>query len=815
VCRRRWVYRWNPPSTPAYQPASASALDAPEGYLKGVRIYTYNWDSSGTLNTELGGVEEFDYGIYYGADNRRMDYSLDFRGGLCRAITGVYKVFVDGNWLSLESGWSNNFYVDRSNPTERCPTLPQMVNTEWCNLPVCGADDIPSPTNVTAVPGPAPNQIEISWTPPASSTGLAGYYLYVNDPLWDSVTPGNEALGTGRTTALFRKNHPYLRLGSEANSVILDGLRSCRSYSFYLSSIANSGRVSAPSLTTPLRSALAAPVGEVFPADLRFRPWTGNDSTLASTDAPTRSTEVARLIQDLKCASGTLQKSADLVNWTDEGSVPMNSLDEGSYVYERHYSLPIGTTTYYRLHGVEHDSNPVAMEVFGHEVPPLSPPTHLDATFSNNEVHLHWCPSFASASDPITGYRIFRSERSGGPYQRVTDPDLSSTRYAWEDTSSVITDPNTNPTKVRYFYVIAAVRGSEVSGFSPENGAGIYLGTYWDPDTPNFNHWFTNSTPSAADLVKYCNNDYVENGPNQSNPLPSERTQEPAPYRSVGVLVIPSHLTYYHLDHLGTPRILTDINGVRVQGQHFLPFGEEMPFEGGTNTRKFTGHERDAETGLDYMMARYYQASLGRFMAVDPAASSAQAVGPQSWNRYAYAGNNPLRNLDPNGQDFMDVVNGVANGFGSSMMAGGGRLQGQNSDYQAGQTVGDAAAAIVGAVETVVGGGLVLGGTGADATGVGALVGVPAQALGSAMVLQGGAAVVTGGTNLMNSTDKPGSSGGPTAGQDFKQSVKGQAKAEATGSDGTTRCQNCGVDTGGKGDTDHIIPKSKGGDATD
>ena len=77
------------------------------------------------------------------------------------------------------------------------------------------------------------------------------------------------------------------------------------------------------------------------------------------------------------------------------------------------------------------------------------------------------------------------------------------------------------------------------------------------------------------------------------------------------------HVTYYHLDHLGSPRVLTDSNGVRVQGQHFLPFGEEMPIEAGVNSRKFTGHERDAETGLDYMVARYYSAPLGRFLTPD------------------------------------------------------------------------------------------------------------------------------------------------------------------------------------------------------
>jgi RHS repeat-associated protein len=71
------------------------------------------------------------------------------------------------------------------------------------------------------------------------------------------------------------------------------------------------------------------------------------------------------------------------------------------------------------------------------------------------------------------------------------------------------------------------------------------------------------------------------------------------------------------------------------------------------NSYKFTGKERDAESGLDYFGARYYGSSLGRFMQTDPKPGSAHMLNPQSWNRYAYTLNNPLKFIDPNG---MDVV---------------------------------------------------------------------------------------------------------------------------------------------------------------
>jgi RHS repeat-associated protein len=64
-----------------------------------------------------------------------------------------------------------------------------------------------------------------------------------------------------------------------------------------------------------------------------------------------------------------------------------------------------------------------------------------------------------------------------------------------------------------------------------------------------------------------------------------------------------------------------------------------------------TSKERDAETGLDYFGARYFSGAQGRFTTVDPLMASAYVSNPQSWNRYTYALNNPLRFVDPNGID--------------------------------------------------------------------------------------------------------------------------------------------------------------------
>jgi len=116
-------------------------------------------------------------------------------------------------------------------------------------------------------------------------------------------------------------------------------------------------------------------------------------------------------------------------------------------------------------------------------------------------------------------------------------------------------------------------------------------------------------------------------------------------------------------DHLGTPRIILDQTGsfANVKRHDYLPFGEELSAGAGGRTapmgyvsgdsvrQQFTSQERDTETGLDYFGARHYGSLHGRFASADPLFASGRAYLPQSWNRYPYALNNPLRLIDPDG----------------------------------------------------------------------------------------------------------------------------------------------------------------------
>ena len=110
---------------------------------------------------------------------------------------------------------------------------------------------------------------------------------------------------------------------------------------------------------------------------------------------------------------------------------------------------------------------------------------------------------------------------------------------------------------------------------------------------------------------------------------------------------------FYHSDHLGTPRVITDEAGNITATHKYYPYGEEMTSQTqNTLNHKFTSHERDFESNLDYMMARYYHQFMGRFLSPDPQFYYEKGK-EQSFNLYNYAINNPFKYTDPTGKMFL------------------------------------------------------------------------------------------------------------------------------------------------------------------
>jgi RHS repeat-associated protein len=124
----------------------------------------------------------------------------------------------------------------------------------------------------------------------------------------------------------------------------------------------------------------------------------------------------------------------------------------------------------------------------------------------------------------------------------------------------------------------------------------------------------------------------------------------------------PQGTRHYHLDHLGTPKLITDAAGNPLPGAPYtnFPFGEDTSYYPPADSHtppsdeklRFTGQERNFDysmLGIYYMHARYYFPNNAKFLSVDPS-SDVDPQHPQSWNLYSYVRNNPVNATDPSGR---------------------------------------------------------------------------------------------------------------------------------------------------------------------
>ncbi len=118
-------------------------------------------------------------------------------------------------------------------------------------------------------------------------------------------------------------------------------------------------------------------------------------------------------------------------------------------------------------------------------------------------------------------------------------------------------------------------------------------------------------------------------------------------------------VNYWHGDHLGSSSVITDSTGAKVETITYYPYG-------GTRTNsspstpaidvpyKYTGQELDTSTNLYYYGARYYDATLARFISADTIVPNPR--DPQDLNRYSYVRNNPLLYIDPTGHGLLGDI---------------------------------------------------------------------------------------------------------------------------------------------------------------
>ena len=98
---------------------------------------------------------------------------------------------------------------------------------------------------------------------------------------------------------------------------------------------------------------------------------------------------------------------------------------------------------------------------------------------------------------------------------------------------------------------------------------------------------------------------------------------------------------------------MTDSNGIVQATCLSLPYGNGETCTATPSEQLYATLDRDTESGLDHAMFRQYNFMTGRWTSPDPYFGSIDASNPQSFNRYAYVGNMPMRAIDPSGESFI------------------------------------------------------------------------------------------------------------------------------------------------------------------
>ena len=140
---------------------------------------------------------------------------------------------------------------------------------------------------------------------------------------------------------------------------------------------------------------------------------------------------------------------------------------------------------------------------------------------------------------------------------------------------------------------------------------------------------------SAVTTTDYCGNVVYENG-SQKLLLTEE-----------GYVTLADNKYHYYLkDHQGNNRVVISQSGTVEETNHYYPFGGVFASTNNVQPYKYNGKELDTKNGLNWYDydARHYDATLGRFVSVDPLAEQDYAVSP-----YTYCGNNPVLRIDKDG----------------------------------------------------------------------------------------------------------------------------------------------------------------------
>jgi RHS repeat-associated protein len=214
--------------------------------------------------------------------------------------------------------------------------------------------------------------------------------------------------------------------------------------------------------------------------------------------------------------------------------------------------------------------------------------------------------------------------------------------YTWDEKGRLIATSDQNA-DVEYLYGEDNQRAVK----SSDTGETLYFNNFWT--------WSNNSTVYNGERTAkhiFLNSERIVTKLNSAN-NPTYSEESASTY-------------YYHSDHLGSASVISDNDGREYERIEYTPYGEVWIDKASATYKtayRFTGKERDEETGLYYFGERYLDAKVSRWLSCDPALSdfvAGQSNGVSggmfnsvNMNLYHYAGNSPVVAKDPDGRDWL------------------------------------------------------------------------------------------------------------------------------------------------------------------
>jgi len=246
----------------------------------------------------------------------------------------------------------------------------------------------------------------------------------------------------------------------------------------------------------------------------------------------------------------------------------------------------------------------------------------------------------------------------------VSNPGFESGQTGWSLSGSagasatVIADATRAHSGTNYVQLSAPASGAATAMMSPD--LAVQQG-----DRISFGGWAYLESGSSNSLLGWAIQAEDANHTGISWPLAPPEASAPGWVFQSGTYIVPAGVSYVALYaqiwqatsstvlRVDDGFLYDNCTSVQIaQNLDYLPFGEVISSDSGVTSHKFTGDERDGETGLDHTQFRKYSSTLGRWMTPDPASLAAvDPTFPQSWNRYSYVINNPLAFTDPLGLD--------------------------------------------------------------------------------------------------------------------------------------------------------------------